>query len=81
MIRFIALTAVLFAVPFAVYIGWLGATQRRLPVSDDWPTRRLLLLCVIGAVFVLIGLVILVLSSDLTPVEPVPFAMLGAGLA
>ncbi|MGD9740450.1 MAG: DUF6111 family protein [Bauldia sp.] len=60
MIRFIALTAVLFAIPFAAYWLWVLASKRRLPRGEDWRLGITLILCVFGAIFVLIGLVILV---------------------
>lgn len=63
MIRFLAVTTVLFAVPFAAYTLWLVVSQRRRPRAADWPFRVVITLCVFGAVFVLIGLIILVLGS------------------
>jgi heme/copper-type cytochrome/quinol oxidase subunit 3 len=63
MIRFLAFTAVFFALPFATYFVWVSAKYRRWPEPRDWPTRIVIVLCVIGAVLMLIGLVILVLSD------------------
>lgn len=60
MIRFIALTAVFFAVPFAAYWLWVLATRRRLPRAEDWRLGTTLILCLFGVIFVLIGLFILV---------------------
>ncbi len=72
MIRFLAFTALFFAIPFAAYFGWVVIKHRRWPVPTDWPARVIVVLCVIGTVLMLIGLVILVLSeggpSGLAPV-------------
>jgi hypothetical protein len=63
MLRFLALTAVLFIIPFAIHAAWILATQRRMPVQDDYPTMRVIAFSVVGAVLVLIGLVWLALSE------------------
>ncbi len=63
MLRFLALTAVLFIVPFAIHSAWIMATSRRMPQQSDFPTGRLIAFSVVGAVLVLIGLVWLALSE------------------
>jgi hypothetical protein len=64
MIRFLAFTALFFALPFATYTLWVSLKNRRWPKSEDWPTRVIVTLCAIGAVLVLIGLVVLVLTES-----------------
>lgn len=64
MLRFLALTAVLFVIPFAIYSAWILATRRRMPEQADFPTGRTIGFSVLGAVLVLIGLVWLALSED-----------------
>ncbi len=71
MIRFLAFTALFFAIPFAAYYGWVVLKYRRFPEPADWPTRVIVTLCVIGAVLMLIGLVILVMSEG-GPAGPAP---------
>jgi threonine/homoserine/homoserine lactone efflux protein len=63
MARLLALNALFFLVPFAAYAGWLFATKRTVRSAEDWPTRTVVILSSIGAVFVLIGLVLLVSFS------------------
>lgn len=63
MLRFLALTAVLFAVPFAAYSAWIMASRRRMPLRSDFPTGRLVAFSIVGAVLVLIGLIWLALSE------------------
>ena len=48
MLRFLALTAVLFAIPFAVYSAWILVTSRRMPEQGDFPTLRLIAISVVG---------------------------------
>jgi len=63
MLRFLALTAVLFVVPFAIHSAWIIVTHRRMPQQEDFPTARTIALSIVGAVLVLIGLVWLALSE------------------
>lgn len=63
MARLLALNAIFFMVPFAVYAGWLFATRRTLGTESDWSTRVIVILCSIGALFVVIGLVVLTASE------------------
>ncbi|MGV8839321.1 MAG: hypothetical protein ACWA6X_03340 [Bauldia sp.] len=64
MLRFLALTAVLFIVPFAIHSIWIWAKERRWPTSADFPMARTLAFSIVGAVLVLIGILWLVLSED-----------------
>lgn len=64
MLRFLALTAVLFIVPFAIHAIWIWAKERRWPTRADFPMGRVLAFSIVGAVLVLIGIVWLVLSED-----------------
>lgn len=59
MARLLALNALFFMVPFAVYAGWLFVKTRSFGSAEDWSNRRIIILCSIGAVFVVIGLVLL----------------------
>lgn len=63
MLRFLALTAVLFAIPFLAYSAWIMASHRRMPQQSDFPTGRLVAFSIVGAVLVLIGLIWLALSE------------------
>jgi Family of unknown function (DUF6111) len=63
MARLLALNALFFLVPFGAYAAWLLATKRTLRSPEDWPTRTIVILSSVGAVFVLIGLVVLVSFS------------------
>ena len=63
MARLLALNALFFLIPFAGYTGWLLVTKRGLGKAAEWSTRAVLTLSSIGAVFVVIGLVLLVSFS------------------
>lgn len=60
MVRILALNALFFLIPFAVYAIWLLATRRNLGTRAEWTNRMITILSVIGAVAVVIGLVVLV---------------------
>ncbi|MCC6735069.1 MAG: hypothetical protein IT534_02940 [Bauldia sp.] len=63
MLRFLALTAVLFIVPFAIHAFWIWAKERRWPTAADYPMGRVVAFSIVGAVLVLIGILWLVLSE------------------
>jgi hypothetical protein len=69
MARLLALNAIFFLIPFAVFAIWLYATKRTIGSSAEWTTRTLVVLGSIGAVFVLIGLVVLTISETTTTGE------------
>ena len=69
MARLLALNALFFLIPFAAYSGWLFVTRRNLGTSADWSNRTIIILCSIGAVFVVIGLVTLTSFSASTTGE------------
>lgn len=81
MLRFLALTAVLFVVPFAIHSAWIIVSHRRMPQRADFPTGRLVAFSLVGAVLVLIGLVWLVLSEDSISEVPPPLALLHGTIA
>ena len=64
MARLLALNAIFFMIPFAVYAGWLFVTRRSLGTNADWSNRVIIILCSIGALFVVIGLVVLTASES-----------------
>jgi hypothetical protein len=81
MLRFLALTAVLFVIPFAIYSGWILATHRRMPEQADFPTGRTIAFSVVGAVLVLIGLIWLALSEGSIAPDGAPLASILGNLA
>jgi hypothetical protein len=70
MARLLALNALFFLVPFAGYAGWLLASRRGLGKAADWTNRTVIILSAIGAVFVVIGIVVLVSFSGTSTNEP-----------
>ncbi len=64
MARLLALNAIFFMVPFAIYAGWLYAKRRSFGTAADWSNRVIIILCSIGALFVVIGLVVLTTSES-----------------
>ena len=64
MARLLALNAIFFLVPFAIYAGWLFATRRTLGTNADWSNRVIIILCSIGALLVVVGLVVLTTSES-----------------
>lgn len=70
MARLLALNALFFLVPFAAYAGWLLFNKRSLGTAADWPNRTVIILSAIGAVFVVIGLILLVSFSGTSSNEP-----------
>jgi len=62
--RLLALNAVFFLVPFAIYAAWLGATRRTL--VGGWPYRVVAWLCLAGVGVMAAGLVTLT-SFDSSP--------------
>jgi hypothetical protein len=70
MARLLALNALFFLVPFAAYAGWLLFNKRSLGTAADWPNRTVIILSAIGAVFVVIGLILLVSFSGTSTNEP-----------
>lgn len=63
MLRFLALTAVLFVVPFAIHSAWIIIARRRMPEREDFPTGRIVAFSIVGALLVLVGVVWLALSE------------------
>ncbi len=59
MTRLLALNALFFLLPFALYAGWLFATRGSANNRDDWGLRVVLSLIAIGALLMTIGLVVL----------------------
>ncbi len=62
MVRLLALNALLFLLPFALYAGWVRLRRGRFPLRDEWPLRIVLILGVAGAVFMIVGLVLVALE-------------------
>lgn len=69
MARLLALNAIFFLIPFAVFAIWVFARKRSFGSSADWTNRTLIILGSIGAVFVLIGLIVLTISETTTTGE------------
>jgi hypothetical protein len=70
MARLLALNALFFLAPFAVYAGWLLVTKRTWRSVADWDNRTVIILSSIGAVLVIIGLIVLVSFSGTSTNEP-----------
>ncbi len=67
MTRLLALNALFFLAPFAIYAGWLWASQGAPGKARDWTLKVVLGLCAAGAVLMLIGLVALTTFSGAQP--------------
>ncbi len=63
MARLLALNALFFLIPFAIYGAWRLLRRQSVTTAADWPTRRILQLCGVGVVFVIVGLIALVSFS------------------
>ena len=53
MARYIAIDAVFFLLPFALYAGWLFATRGSLRNLDDWQVRTIAYLAIAGSALLL----------------------------
>lgn len=79
MARLLALNALFFVAPFAIYAAYVLATRRRLEVGD-WPARVIVSLCLAGAVIMAIGLFLLTQFSGADPNEQYHPAVLRDGV-
>jgi hypothetical protein len=57
MARFLALDAIFFLLPFAVYALWLVATRGSFRDIADWQARTIAWLAVVGAALMIVTLV------------------------
>jgi hypothetical protein len=66
MARLLALNALFFLTPFAVYAAYIALTRRRLEIGD-WPARVIVALCLAGALIMAVGLFLLTQFSGAAP--------------
>ena len=67
MARLLALNALFFLAPFAVYAGWLAITRGSARNQSDWTARVVLGLCLAGAILMGLGLILLTSFSGAPP--------------
>jgi heme/copper-type cytochrome/quinol oxidase subunit 4 len=66
MIRFVALDAIFFLLPFAAYALWLVISRRTMTNAADWQVRTIAWLTLAGATLMTVALVVFI-HLDTTP--------------
>jgi hypothetical protein len=67
MARIVALNAIFFLVPFAIYALWLALSQRSLSDPKSWPVRSVVYLSIGGLVLTSAALVFFIHFSAAPP--------------
>jgi hypothetical protein len=67
MARIVALNAIFFLVPFAIYALWLALSQRSLSDPKSWPVRSVVYLSIGGLVLTSVALVFFIHFSAAPP--------------
>jgi hypothetical protein len=67
MARIVALNAIFFLVPFAIYALWLALSQRSISDPKSWPMRSVLYLSIGGLALTSVALVFFIHFSAAPP--------------
>jgi hypothetical protein len=67
MARVLALNAIFFLVPFAIYALWLALSQRPLSDPKSWPLRSVVYLAIGGLALTSLALVFFIHFSSAPP--------------
>ena len=67
MARIVALNAVFFLVPFAIYALWLAVSRRSLSDPKSWPVRSVIYLSIGGLALTSVALVFFIHFSAAPP--------------